>query len=58
MKKMDKNDFILCLAIAIIVILLIAVLIAVLICSRDAEGIKGVKIFPMPIGGKIIPIIL
>lgn len=51
---MDKNDIIFYLAIAIIVILLITGL----IFSRDAEGIKGVKIFPMPIGGRITPIIL
>ena len=52
--KMDKNDFIFYLAIAIIVILLITGI----ICSRDVRGIKGVKILPIPIGSKIMPIML
>lgn len=51
---MDKNDIIFCVAILIIVILLIAGV----VCSSDLEEFKGVKIFPMPMGGKIYPIIL
>lgn len=50
---MDKNDIIFFLALAIIVIILIIGV----ICS-DADGFTGIRIFPMPIGGKITPIIL